>query len=299
MLKLKDGFTGERSIVLPEMIQNLSKEDPFLRQLYITDIGFYPNAMYHYRERPKGVGQNILIYCINGSGWYKVSGKKYEVKEQQYFIIPQRESHVYASNNDNPWTIYWVHFSGSMAPIFCDDCYAPADVTMGTTSRITDRNTIFEEIFLTLSDNYSLNNLRYASSLLYSFLASFRYIKQFRKYNSENARLENSNIVSAAIRYMNENMEKHLTLAQLSSYIGYSNSQFSYIFKKRTGHSPLNYFNMLKIQKACHLLETTDFRINQICSQVGVDDNYYFSRMFSNIVGISPQMYRKAKQQRK
>ncbi len=295
MPKLKEGFTGERSIVLPEMINRLSGNDVFLQQLHVTDIGYYPHAMYHYRERPSGVAQYILIYCVKGSGWYNVFGKRFEIKEQQYFIIPQGEPHIYASNNDDPWTIYWVHFTGSMAPIFGDDCYSPTEITAATTSRVADRNNIFEEIFLTLSDNYSLDNLRYASSLLYGFLASFKYIKQFRSYNAQDARLANNDIVSAAVRYMNENIEKQLTLAQIANYIGYSTSQFSLIFKTKTGRSPLNYFNRLKVQLACKFLVTTDLKINQICSKVGIDDSYYFSRLFSKIVGISPKQYRKAK----
>ncbi|GJG29917.1 hypothetical protein PRBRB14_07960 [Hallella multisaccharivorax DSM 17128] len=88
------------------------------------------------------------------------------IKKQQYFIIPQGEPHVYASNNDDPWTIYWVPFTGNMAPFFGDNCYTPTDIITAKTSRVADRNNIFEEIFLTLSDNYSLDNLRYASSLL-------------------------------------------------------------------------------------------------------------------------------------
>lgn len=296
MPKLKEGFTGEQSIVLPEMIQRLSDTDIFLQQLHITDIGYYPHAMYHYRERPNGVKQYILIYCVKGSGWYSVLGKRHEIKEQQYFIIPQGEPHVYASNNDDPWTIYWVHFTGTMASFFGDNCYTPTDITTAKTSRIADRNSIFEEIFLTLSDNYGIDNLRYASSLLYGFLASFKYIKQFRNYNTLNARLANNDIVSAAVRFMNENIEKQLTLSQIADYIGYSTSQFSLIFKMKTGHSPLNYFNMLKVQRACKFLETTDLKINQICSKVGIDDSYYFSRLFSKTIGISPKQYRKAKE---
>lgn len=296
MPKLKEGFTGERSIVLPAMIQRLSESDTFLQQLHITDIGYYPHATYHYRERPNGVEQYILIYCIKGSGWYSVLGKRHEIKEQQYFIIPQGEPHIYASNNDDPWTIYWVHFTGAMASFFGDNCYMPTSITTAKTSRIADRNNIFEEIFLTLSDNYSLVNLRYASSLLYSFLASFKYIKQFRNYNAQDTRLANNDIVSAAVRFMNENIEKQLTLTQIADYIGYSTSQFSLIFKMKTGHSPLNYFNMLKIQHACKFLETTDLKINQICSKVGIDDSYYFSRLFSKTIGISPKQYRKAKE---
>jgi YesN/AraC family two-component response regulator len=34
-------------------------------------------------------------------------------------------------------------------------------------------------------------------------------------------------------------------------------------------------------------------RINQICYKVGIEDCYYFSRLFSKVVGMSPSDYRK------
>lgn len=293
-LKLQDGFSGERSIVLPEMVRQACGNDEFLSQLYITDIGYYPHAMHHYRERQQGVGQHILIYCVKGSGWYRVDSRRYDVGENQWFIIPQGTPHVYASNNDDPWTIYWIHFTGSMATFFGDNCQRPTAISPGTTSRIADRNNLFEDIFLTLSDNYSTDNLRYASSLLYHFLATFRYLKLFRKHNSKQERIDTTDVVNMAVRFMDENLEKQLTLATIANYIGYSTSQFSLIFRNRTGHSPLNYFNMLKIQRACQLLETTDLKVNQICSKVGIDDSYYFSRLFTKIVGIPPKKYRES-----
>ena len=43
MVKLKDGFTGERALVLPRIIVDKMEEDPLTSMLHITDIGYYPN----------------------------------------------------------------------------------------------------------------------------------------------------------------------------------------------------------------------------------------------------------------
>ena len=116
-IKIKNGFQGERSLVMPEMILNLAESDPVLRTLHITDIGYYPHATYHYRERAESIDQCVLIYCVKGSGHYSIESKQYEVKANQYFIVPANTPHAYASNNDDPWTIYWIHFSGSLAHV--------------------------------------------------------------------------------------------------------------------------------------------------------------------------------------
>lgn len=294
ILKIKQGFKGERSLTMPEMVLNMAQEDPILQTLHVTDIGYYPHAIYHYRNRPTAIDQYVLIYCVKGSGKYSVDGKHFEVKENQYFILPANKPHAYASNNEVPWTIYWIHFRGTLASYYGEDAIEPRDVSASVNSRIADRNNIFEDIFLTLSDGYTIDNLRYTTSLLHFYLGSLRYLPIYRKCHK--VKEENTDnhciVVNAALKYMEENMERQITLKDLATYTGYSVSHFSSIFSSSTGHSPLNYFNMLKVKKACELLDTTDMKITQISGKVGIDDPLYFSRIFKKIVGISPKQYR-------
>ena len=169
----------------------------------------------------------------------------------------------------------------------------PCDVKPGITSRINDRNNIFEEIFFTINEGYSLENMRYASCLLHYYLGSMRFIQQFRKADAHVEKFAASTLVDVTVRYMSENIERRLQLDDLAKYMGYSVSHFSSVFKAATGKSPLLFFNCMKIDLACKLLDNTTMQINQICHKVGIDDCYYFSRLFSKQVGISPKMYRK------
>jgi AraC-like DNA-binding protein len=99
-------------------------------------------------------------------------------------------------------------------------------------------------------------------------------------------------MTSAVKHYMHENLEHRLNLEQLAAYAGYSPSHFSLLFRQQTGQSPLAYLNSMKIERACQLLTTTNMRINQICHKVGIDDSYYFSRLFKKETGLSPKQYR-------
>ncbi len=47
-------------------------------------------------------------------------------------------------------------------------------------SRISNRNNLFDEILMAMSDYENIESLRYASSLMHSYLASMRYLYQFR-----------------------------------------------------------------------------------------------------------------------
>lgn len=294
LLKIKQGFKGERSLSMPAMVLEQAQKDPVLQSLHITDIGYYPHATYHYRNRQAPIDQYVLIYCVKGSGKYRIEDKQYEVKANQYFILPANKAHVYASNNNDPWTIYWIHFRGTLASYYGENAEEPTTVSASLNSRIADRNNIFEDILLTLLDGYTIDNLRYTSSLLHFYLGSLRYLPIYRKCHKvkEQETDDHGIMVNATLKYMEENIERQLTLQDLSTYTGYSISHFSMVFRASTGHSPLSYFNMLKVKKACELLDTTNMKITQISCKVGIDDSLYFSRLFRKIVGISPKQYR-------
>jgi len=91
---------------------------------------------------------------------------------------------------------------------------------------------------------------------------------------------------------MQKNIEKGLSIADIANHVNSSASHFSALFKKNTGFPPIEYFNQLKIQKACQYLQFTKLRIREIAFQIGIDDPYYFSRLFTKTMGYSPKEYR-------
>ncbi len=88
MAKQKDGFLGEQALVLPPAIVQRMKTEPATSVLYITDIGYYPKAYNHFRERDVPIDQYVFIYCTEGRGWFSLDGQKHPVAPNQYFILP-------------------------------------------------------------------------------------------------------------------------------------------------------------------------------------------------------------------
>ena len=68
VIKKKEGFEGQKAIVLPHSIIHMLEKNPITAPIHITDIGYYPSAKYHYRERQHGCKQHILIFCVLRAG---------------------------------------------------------------------------------------------------------------------------------------------------------------------------------------------------------------------------------------
>ena len=291
-MKLKrDGFEGQRSIVLPLAIKNILQEREMTSLLYVTDIGYYPNAIGHYRVRNHGVDQNILIYCEKGKGWVSFNGEKHIVHEGDFFIIEANTPHSYGASTEMPWSIYWLHYSGSQRSAFKTIHNKVINIDQAPEARKEDRLKMFEEIFQNLEMGYSIDNIEYVSSCLWHFIASFKFISQYRIIN-KNTKYD---VIQTTINYMRENINKKLTLEDLASNVGYSPSHFGLLFKEKTGESPLNYLCQLRIQRACQILDMTDMKIKDITQELGFYDQYHFSKTFQREMGESPTQYKKRK----
>ena len=286
-MRKKEGFQGERSIVLPRDILKKYKTEDIFQNLYLTDIGFYPQAKDHFREREGGCGQYIFIYCVEGQGWFKTENKQI-VEAGTFFIIPKHHYHSYGSCQNNPWSIYWVHFNGESAHHYYQKYYKHNQGKPLKIDFLEERIQLFEDIFETLEMGYQEDNLIYSSSCLANFLGSFIFYSQFARARTENE----LNPLDKSIHFMKENLDKNLSLADLAHNANYSKSYYCRIFKNKTGWPPIAYYNHLKIQKACQLLDNTDLRINQIAYKLGFKDPYYFSRMFKKIMNLPPKYYR-------
>jgi AraC-like DNA-binding protein/uncharacterized RmlC-like cupin family protein len=289
MPKKREGFEGQRAIVLPrKILAKYCSANPLIAGAYITDIGYYPKAKYHYRERLHGCDQDILIYCQEGAGSVIIKNEEYKIKPGNFFIIPRGVPHEYAADERSPWTIYWAHFRGTNTKAMLDNFLAQNENYFGYVEYQESRTRLFEEMYSNLEMGYSNDNLCYANMCLPHFLSSFIYKENYNL----SPRKQSKNQINQSIHYMKQHIDEMLSLQEMAASINLSASHFSFVFKKSTGFPPIEYFNHLKVQKACQYLLFTDLRVKEIADKLGIEDSYYFSRMFTKVIGVSPGTYR-------
>lgn len=288
MEHIADGFKGERAIVLPYSIRNFQTNNELTQSLYVTHIGYYPNAKNHFRKRSKGALENILIYCEKGKGTITIENEQFKLTENQILIIPANKPHSYESDLSDPWSIYWIHFRGTKSSAYSP---TPEKTISLNDVRISNRLDLFEEIYQNLEMGFYADNLEYSSICLKHFLSSIKYIDQFIRTKSVNT--ADMDTIPMSIIFMRDNLTNKLTLNQIAKHVGYSDSYFRNLFLEKTSFTPIEYLNKLKIQKSCSLLQFNNMKINEIAYHLGYYDPYHFSKSFRKEMEISPREYRK------
>lgn len=292
MARIKEGFKGERMLSLPQDILHKYSQHPLVKPLFIRKLGFFPKVKYHYVQKERGVDYCLLLYCVAGKGWYEMdSHERVTIETNQFIILPPHVPYRFGADEENPWSIYWIHFEGKLAKEFVRYPLIPSYILPGNTSRLQDRIELFEEIYDTFSMAYTEEYMIHASMCLYPFLSSFLHLEPYRYHRS--SAYQEQNFSTQVIHYMQENIGNNLTLEQLAGHFKYSASHFSALFQKETGYSPINYYIQLKIRKACQYIELTDLKLFEIAERVGFDEPAYFTRIFTKVIGISPSEYRR------
>ncbi len=261
-------------------------QNAILKNLILMQAGCYEHAHGHYIAR-EYMEEYIMIYCYSGVGHVKIKDDTWKVSSGDIVFCLEKMPHEYYSDKDEPWSILWAHFNGESVSEFLGlleiNLTSPT-IHVGITPKISS---VFHEIFNHLERGYNLYSVIYTSTLLQQIFSTILIIKMNKKINAEF-----DITIQKVIEYMNENIKRTLTLEELSKFAGVSKFGFVRRFKSQVGYSPIDYYNRLKIQKACEMLKLTNMNISEISGALGYSNPYYFSNAFKKIIGCSPKDYK-------
>ena len=109
----------------------------------------------------------------------------------------------------------------------------------------------------------------------------------------EKQRKEKDDEIIKVITYLKSNMQKKITISNLTKEFNINRNDLSKNFAEYTGETIIEFLNKSRIEMASALLRDTKIPLIEIMETVGFHDYSYFSNSFKKIKGISPKNYRK------
>lgn len=280
-----------------------------MHEIVVLNAGF---AQHHSDWNFKDVLSPFLrVFCpVEGEATLKLGGQAVALRPNNVYLIPPYVRHGYECVGD--FSLFYLHlyerytnidaditlFESASFPVTFSD---PEGKVRQNVSEICDilpslslrnydpqtydNNTelmacIKRYCNLPLSQRYTLEGL------------AFGIIGNILAHSVEKEWIKNGNIVDA-LKYINSNLERALSLSEIAENVCLSESYFIRLFRNLVKIPPMQYVVMKRIERAVVYLLETNLRINEIARKIGYEDVRYFNRVFKKIMGVTPSQCRK------
>ena len=240
-----------------------------------------------------GVRNHFLLhYVLSGRGTCMISNRKYVLQAGDSFLVyPDTTVHYYADNKE-PWEYIWVGFNGMDAENYVEQTDFSRDHPVLQGRYTQDFPRLLQEIYqnygTSLWENLAITGKLYA---LLSFLVK-------NAEHNQNRRRDAGDCAKQAAEYIINHFAESISVEELAARLSVSHSSLYRKFMHRYQVSPKRFLLEYRIDRACLLLATTSYSVQEISNSVGFDDPFYFSRAFKEMKGVSPRQYAMAHQGR-
>jgi transcriptional regulator GlxA family with amidase domain len=92
--------------------------------------------------------------------------------------------------------------------------------------------------------------------------------------------------------HIHTHLEDSLTVIELAGMVSMSPQHFANLFRQSTGLAPHRYVLGRRIERAQHLLSTTNLSLSEITLESGFASQSHFTDVFRKMLGTTPRRYR-------
>lgn len=226
-----------------------------------------------------------FYYLTDGDCYLEAAGQIYHAKAGDLCLLPAGVEQSYYLSDSQQMKKYWCHFSAAIGERQMSEVITTPVVVSVSDGEKIER--LFQQLIFHYESGEPLGVLQQRAlllALLYEYFSECDEITvRSSVYSKE---------FSCVMDYIDAHYDENMKVEDLASLIHLQPNYFIKYFKKNFGDSPMKYVNKLRIEKAKELLKQSTIPVAEIARRVGIEDSYYFSRLFKKYAGVSPKSYR-------
>ena len=246
-----------------------------------------------------------ICYVKHGSGIYLIGGRKYTFSQGDIFVIGSKDMHL--AYNDTDVILQVMLFEPDLIisngnSLYEMDYIMPFwEAGISFENKLERTNKYYEltvDLLIKIEEEYNKRKLGYkmmVKALLLQFAAILTRYLNLKSNGLHSEKMKNYARLKPVFDYMDGNFNAEVRLSELAGIINMSVSNFSLIFKKIMGVSPIDYLIRMRIAKASRILLETDMKITNIAESCGFSSTSHFVQHFKKYTGLSPSAFRKNK----
>lgn len=248
-----------------------------------------------------------IVFVINGTGVHVTENGRYNIQRGDVFVLDGIQKHGYIKTKD----LYLIDI------LYCHERFEQLKKELSNlpgfnvffvlepkqrenhdfNSKLSLNETQLNKI-LPLLETFTEEAhlaLPWGNVILESFFKAI-VIEICRFYsNNKTNKAKQLFRIEKVINYINENIDKQISLEELANVAELNDQVFRILFKKNTGHTPTNYIIAHRISIATNLFALENLTVSNVAERVGFKNKSYFVRKFKEIMGVTPGVYAKSK----
>ncbi len=237
-----------------------------------------------------------ICLTLEGVVDYLVQDTIYHVRKGEVLILPPDTPH--SLNMGEESSRYLFLFEPDMIFAMRDvkavirQFNRPFYLHDGSDAHIRIRETLLKAQAIYDRGDAMWNTACYGYLLRVYVVLGQHYLLNTRQRQRDTGRSVDSEVITAAMGYINTHFREDLTLDNVAAFAGFSRFYFSRSFKKQTGYSFKDYLCQKRLQVAMDLLIRSNTPMREVAIESGFGSVATFNRVFREKKGCTPTQYR-------
>ena len=247
---------------------------------------------HHYFNWEKGriLDEYQIIYISKGEGVFESANcAQQAIKEGTILFLFPGEWHRFKPNEQMGWDEFWVGFKGTVIENITQQLF------------ITKENAVLEiglheeiiQLFTAVIEKTKEEKTGYQPLVAGIVLHLLGLIHSLIKQCNFKEEDITESTINKARTILRTNIDEDISMEKVAAELNVSYAWFRKAFKTYTGIAPNQYLLQLKIEKAKMLLANQSKSIKEIAFSLNFESAFYFSKLFKEKTGVSPELFRK------
>ena len=237
-----------------------------------------------------------ILLTLEGTVTYTVGDTVYQVHKGEVLIVPPDTPHSLDMGENSSRYLYLFEPDAilSMRDIksLATHFHRTFHLRDGSEAHVRIRELLLRTHEAYEKQELMWNTICYSSILRIYAVLGQRYMSGIRQRSGDGSRSVDSEVITAAMTYINNHYRDDLCLEDVAGFAGFSRYYFSRSFKKQTGYSFKDYLCQKRLQVAMDLLIRTNRPMRDVAIDSGFGSVATFNRVFREHKGCTPTQYR-------